>query len=101
MTEEPFGPVAPISSFNDFDEVITRANRLEYGLAAYAFTTIGATANALGDTINAGMCGVNHFGIATPVTPFGGGNHSGYGSEGGEEGIQSYQRVKFISEIGV
>lgn len=101
MTEEPFGPVAPISSFTDFNEVIARANRLEYGLASYAFTTSGATATALGDQINAGMFGVNHFGIATPETPFGGVNHSGYGSEGGEEGIQSYQRVKFISEIGV
>jgi succinate-semialdehyde dehydrogenase/glutarate-semialdehyde dehydrogenase len=47
------------------------------------------------------MFGVNHFGIATPETPFGGVNHSGYGSEGGEEGIAAYQRVKFISEIGV
>jgi hypothetical protein len=51
--------------------------------------------------ISTGMFGVNHFGIATPETPFGGVNHSGYGSEGGEEGIAAYQRVKFISEIGV
>lgn len=101
MNEEPFGPVAPVSSFSDFDEAVARANKLEYGLASYAFTTDGAKATALGDQINAGMFGVNHFGIATPETPFGGVNHSGYGSEGGEEGIQSYQRVKFISEIGV
>ncbi len=101
MNDEPFGPVAPIASFNDFDDVITRANKLEYGLASYAFTTNGAVAATLGDQINAGMFGVNHFGIATPETPFGGVNHSGYGSEGGEEGITAYQRVKFISEIGV
>ncbi len=101
MNDEPFGPVAPVASFKDFDDVIKRANKLEYGLAAYAFTTDGAKANALGDQINAGMFGVNHFGIATPETPFGGVNHSGYGTEGGEEGITSYQRVKFISEIGV
>jgi succinate-semialdehyde dehydrogenase / glutarate-semialdehyde dehydrogenase len=101
MTEEPFGPVAPIAAFTNFDDVIARANRLEYGLASYAFTSDGAKANALGDQINAGMFGVNHFGIATPETPFGGVNHSGYGSEGGEEGIAAYQRVKFISEIGV
>ena len=101
MTEEPFGPIAPMSSFTDFDEVIARANKLEYGLASYAFTTNGDVANRLGDQINAGMFGVNHFGIATPETPFGGVNHSGYGSEGGEEGIAAYLRVKFISEIGV
>ncbi len=101
MNEEPFGPVAPIASFKDFDEVIERANKLEYGLASYAFTTDGAKANAIGDQINAGMFGVNHFGVATPETPFGGVNHSGYGTEGGEEGITAYQRVKFISEIGV
>jgi len=101
MNEEPFGPVAPVSAFKEFDEVVARANKLEYGLAAYAFTKDGAKANALGDQINAGMFGVNHFGIATPETPFGGVNHSGYGSEGGEEGITAYQRVKFISEIGV
>jgi len=101
MNEEPFGPVAPVSSFTDFDDVIARANKLEFGLASYAFTTNGDVANRLGDQINAGMFGVNHFGIATPETPFGGVNHSGYGSEGGEEGIAAYQRVKFISEIGV
>ncbi|MBL4751589.1 MAG: aldehyde dehydrogenase family protein [Amylibacter sp.] len=98
---QPFGPIAPIASFTDFDDVIARANRLEYGLASYAFTSNGAIAARLGDQINAGMFGVNHFGIATPETPFGGVNHSGYGSEGGEEGIAAYQRVKFISEIGV
>lgn len=101
MNDEPFGPVAPVSSFTDFDDVVARANKLEYGLASYAFTSNGAVAAALGDQINAGMFGVNHFGIATPETPFGGVNHSGYGSEGGEEGITAYQRVKFISEIGV
>ncbi len=101
MNDEPFGPVAPVASFKDFDEVIERANKLEYGLASYAFTTDGAKANAIGDQINAGMFGVNHFGVATPETPFGGVNHSGYGTEGGEEGITAYQRVKFISEIGV
>ncbi len=101
MNDEPFGPIAPIAAFTDFDDVVVRANKLEYGLASYAFTTNGSVAAALGDQINAGMFAVNHFGIATPETPFGGVNHSGYGSEGGEEGIQSYQRVKFISEIGV
>jgi succinate-semialdehyde dehydrogenase/glutarate-semialdehyde dehydrogenase len=101
MNEEPFGPVAPIASFKDKEEIINRANKLEYGLAGYAFTKDGALSQELGDRINVGMFGVNHFGIATPETPFGGVNHSGYGTEGGEEGLQAYLRTKFISEIGV
>ncbi|MAD94292.1 MAG: NAD-dependent succinate-semialdehyde dehydrogenase [Rhodobacteraceae bacterium] len=101
MNEEPFGPVAPIASFKDKEDIINRANKLEYGLAGYAFTKDGALSQELGDRINVGMFGVNHFGIATPETPFGGVNHSGYGTEGGEEGLQAYLRTKFISEIGV
>lgn len=101
MNDEPFGPVAPVSSFSDKGDLIERANKLELGLASYAFTSNGALAQELGDRINAGMFGVNHFGISTPETPFGGVNHSGYGTEGGEEGLQAYQRTKFISEIGV
>ena len=101
MNEEPFGPVAPIASFSDKEDIIARANKLEYGLAGYAFTKNGALSQELGDRINVGMFGVNHFGISTPETPFGGVNHSGYGTEGGEEGLQAYQRTKFISEIGV
>ena len=101
MNEEPFGPVAPIASFSDKEDVINRANKLEYGLAGYAFTKDGALSQELGDRINVGMFGVNHFGIATPETPFGGVNHSGYGTEGGEEGLHAYQRTKFISEVGV
>lgn len=101
MNEEPFGPVAPVTPFSDKEDLIARANKLEYGLAAYAFTKDGALAQELGDRVNAGMFGVNHFGISTPETPFGGVNHSGYGTEGGEEGLQAYQRTKFISEIGV
>lgn len=101
MNEEPFGPIAPIAPFKDFDEAVASANRLPYGLSSYALTNDGAKAASLGSQINAGLFAVNHFGVATPETPFGGVNHSGYGSEGGEEGIQAYQRVKFISETGV
>ena len=72
MTEEPFGPVAPIVPFKTFDEVVERANSLPFGLAAYAFTTSGATAHAIGDAIQSGMVGVNSVAISTPETPFGG-----------------------------
>jgi succinate-semialdehyde dehydrogenase / glutarate-semialdehyde dehydrogenase len=98
MTQEPFGPVAPIVPFKTFDEVVERANSLEYGLAAYAFTSSGVTATAIGDAIQSGMVGVNSVAISTPETPFGGIKESGYGSEGGIEGLQAYMNTKFISQ---
>src|SRR5687768_15960306 len=98
MTTEPFGPVAPIVPFKTFDEVVERANSLEYGLAAYAFTSSSATANAIGDAIQSGMIGINSVAISTPETPFGGVKESGYGSEGGIEGLEAYMNVKFISQ---
>src|SRR5690606_18249465 len=98
MTQEPFGPVAPIVPFKTFDEVVERANSLEYGLAAYAFTSSGAPATAIGDAIQSGMVGVNSVAISTPETPFGGIKESGYGSEGGIEGLGAYLNTKFISQ---
>ena len=98
MTQEPFGPIAPIVPFKTFDEVVERANSLEYGLAAYAFTASGATATAIGDAIQSGMVGVNSVAISTPETPFGGIKESGYGSEGGMEGLHAYLNTKFISQ---
>jgi len=98
MTEEPFGPVAPIVTFKTFDEVVERANSLEFGLAAYAFTSSEKTAAAIGDAIQSGMVGVNSIAVSTPETPFGGIKESGYGSEGGIEGLQAYLNTKFISQ---
>jgi succinate-semialdehyde dehydrogenase/glutarate-semialdehyde dehydrogenase len=98
MTEEPFGPVAPIVTFKTFDEVVERANSLEFGLAAYAFTSSEKTAAAIGDAIQSGMVGVNSIAVSTPETPFGGVKESGYGSEGGIEGLQAYTNTKFISQ---
>ncbi len=98
MTEEPFGPVAPIVTFKSFDEVVERANSLQFGLAAYAFTSSEKTAAAIGDAIESGMVGVNSIAVSTPETPFGGVKESGYGSEGGIEGLQAYTSVKFISQ---
>jgi succinate-semialdehyde dehydrogenase/glutarate-semialdehyde dehydrogenase len=98
MTEEPFGPLAPIVPFKTFDEVVQRANALPFGLAAYAFTGSSSTANAIGDAIQSGMVGVNSVAVSTPETPFGGVKESGYGSEGGIEGLQDYMNTKFISQ---
>ena len=98
MTQEPFGPLAPIVTFKTFEEVVERANSLPFGLAAYAFTSSNATATAIGDAIEAGMVGVNSVAISTPETPFGGIKESGHGSEGGIEGLSAYLNTKFVSQ---
>ncbi len=98
MTEEPFGPVAPIVRFKSFDEVVERANSLPFGLASYAFTSSAQTATMIGDALQSGMVGVNSVAISTPETPFGGIKESGYGSEGGIEGLEAYTNRKFISQ---
>jgi succinate-semialdehyde dehydrogenase/glutarate-semialdehyde dehydrogenase len=98
MTEEPFGPLAPIVTFKTFDEVVARANALPYGLAAYAFTSSNSTAAAIGDALESGMVGINSVAVSTPETPFGGVKESGHGSEGGIEGLSAYLSTKFISQ---
>ena len=101
LQEEPFGPIAPIASFKDFDEVVAEANRLPYGLAAYAFTRSLKTASAIGSAFESGMVSINHFGLALPEVPFGGVKDSGYGSEGGTEAIEAYLNTKFITQVGL
>lgn len=98
MSNEPFGPVAVSRSFRDFDDAIEQANRLPYGLAAFAFTENGRRANLLGDAIEAGMVGINSFAIGTADAPFGGVKVSGFGSEGGTEGFDSYCVTKAIHQ---
>src|SRR4030095_2704134 len=98
MNEEPFGPVAVTKSFSTFDEVIGEANRLPFGLAAFAFTENGRRANLIGDLIESGMVGINTFAISVADAPFGGVKDSGFGSEGGKEGLESYQVVKAIHQ---
>jgi len=98
MNEEPFGPVAVINPFTEFDDVIRKANRLPYGLAAYAFTQSARRVNLLGEQIEAGMIGINSFTIAVPDAPFGGMKESGHGSEEGIEGLEANLVTKFITE---
>ena len=98
MSNEPFGPVAVTRPFATMDEAIEQANRLPFGLAAFAFTENGRRANLLGDAIEAGMVGINSFAISAADAPFGGVKHSGFGSEGGPEGLASYQVVKAIHQ---
>ena len=97
MNEEPFGPLAPIAPFSDTAAVIAEANRLPYGLAAYAYTRSAATVAMLGEAVESGMVSINHHGLALPETPFGGIKDSGYGSEGGTEAIEAYLNTKFVT----
>ena len=99
MNEEPFGPVAVMLRFKDTDEVLTRANKLEFGLASYAFTKNSKTATKVADALDHGMVTINHLGLALPETPFGGVKDSGYGHEGGIEGLQVYMVAKFVSHM--
>lgn len=98
MREEPFGPVSPIATFEDIEEVIARANSVDVGLASYVFTKDGARADAMIERLNAGLVGVNGMMISLPETPFGGVGHSGYGSEGGIEGLDAFLSTKFVAE---
>ena len=100
MYEEPFGPLAVISPFSTFDEVVTEANRLPYGLASYAYTRSAKTANAIAAAVESGMISINHHGLALPEVPFGV-KDSGYGSEGGLEAIENYLNTKFVTQTGL
>lgn len=101
MNEEPFGPVAVIAPFKNFDDVVDEANRLPYGLAAYAYTRSARTAQAIAAAVETGMISINHHGLALPEVPFGGVKDSGYGSEGGSEAIEAYLNTKFVSQAGL
>jgi succinate-semialdehyde dehydrogenase/glutarate-semialdehyde dehydrogenase len=96
MVDEPFGPIAPISAFRSFEEVIKLANSTEYGLASYLFTKSLKTATLASEQIEAGMVGINELAIASAEMPFGGVKQSGIGREGGAFGIQDYLEPKFI-----
>lgn len=99
MNEEPFGPVAAIEPFRTYEEVIRAANRLPYGLAAFAFTHSARHVNLLGEQLEAGMVGINSYLISVPESPFGGMKESGHGSEMGMEGLDACLVTKFVSAM--
>ncbi len=101
MNEEPFGPLALMVPFGEIDEAVEEANRLPYGLAAYAYTRSAKTAHAIAARVESGMMAINHHGLALPEVPFGGVKDSGYGSEGGSEAIESYLNTKFVTQAGL
>ncbi|WP_114285467.1 NAD-dependent succinate-semialdehyde dehydrogenase [Candidatus Halocynthiibacter alkanivorans] len=96
MNEEPFGPIAPITSFSTYDEVIARANALPFGLAGYVFSNNLSVATRAYEDLEVGMVGVNEMLLATAEAPFGGVKESGMGREGGAFGIQDYLVPKYV-----
>ena len=100
MNDEPFGPLAPISTFKDFDGVMKEANRLPWGLAAYAYTTNSKTMTKVGAAFESGMVSINHHGLALPEVPFGGTGDSGYGTEGGSEALDAYLDTRLVTRKG-
>ncbi|MBU1361365.1 MAG: NAD-dependent succinate-semialdehyde dehydrogenase [Gammaproteobacteria bacterium] len=97
MSVEPFGPLATVSAFTDLDAAIGLANRLQVGLAGYAFTQSLATAERLADELQTGLLSINHFGAAAPDMPFGGLKDSGMGREGGAESLDAYTVTRMVS----
>jgi succinate-semialdehyde dehydrogenase/glutarate-semialdehyde dehydrogenase len=99
LNEEPFGPLAAVIGFDTLEEAIAEANRLPWGLAAYAFTGSLRTAHALTEQLEVGMLWINQPGPAWPEMPFGGVKDSGYGSEGGPEALEAYLHTKSVSTL--
>jgi succinate-semialdehyde dehydrogenase / glutarate-semialdehyde dehydrogenase len=97
LTEEIFGPVAPIVTFASEDEAIKAANASEYGLAAYLFTSDLKRALRVSEALETGMIGLNQGIVSNPAAPFGGVKQSGFGREGGPEGINEYLSTKYLA----
>jgi len=97
MNEEPFCPVAPIATFTDLEDALAQANSTDFGLAGYVFTKSTKTAFLASEGIEAGMVGVNNLVIAAAEIPFGGIKASGFGREGGSEGIDAYTVTKYVN----
>ncbi|WP_299441822.1 NAD-dependent succinate-semialdehyde dehydrogenase [uncultured Phycicoccus sp.] len=96
LTEEIFGPVAPVATFADEAEAVARANATEYGLVGYVYTRDNARVLRVAEALEFGMVGINTGIVSNPAAPFGGVKHSGFGREGGAEGIEEYLEVKYV-----
>jgi succinate-semialdehyde dehydrogenase/glutarate-semialdehyde dehydrogenase len=97
LREEIFGPVAPIKRFDDEDEAIAAANNTEYGLVAYVFTSNLKRALRVVERLETGMVGLNQGMVSNAAAPFGGIKQSGFGREGGPEGIEEYLETKYVA----
>ena len=99
MNDEPFGPIAAIARFDTLDQAVEQANRLPFGLAAFAFTENARRANLIADALEAGMVGINTTGLASADAPFGGVKQSGHGAEDGPEGLMACLVTKTIHQV--
>jgi succinate-semialdehyde dehydrogenase/glutarate-semialdehyde dehydrogenase len=97
FNEEPFGPMAAVRGFDRIEDAIAEANRLPYGLAAYAFTGSLRTMHLLSEGVQTGMLWINMPAMPVPEMPFGGVKDSGYGSEGGPEALEAYLNTKSVT----
>jgi succinate-semialdehyde dehydrogenase/glutarate-semialdehyde dehydrogenase len=97
LAEEIFGPVAPVIAFDSDDEAIAAANRTEYGLVSYVYTRDLERAFRVCEAIESGMIGLNQGVVSNPAAPFGGVKQSGFGREGGFEGIGEYLETKYVA----
>ena len=100
MNEEPFGPLVPILSFKDFDEVVERANNNDLGLASYIYTNNLEKAHRASESMETGTVCVNTAVVALPEAPFGGIKQTGYGREGGSMAIKDYLNIKY-THLGI
>ena len=98
MQEEPFGPIAVVNRFSTFEDAVSVANNTDFALGAYAFTGSQETADRISDALDAGMVGINGYSVVFLDSPLGGRRYSGFGSEGGYEGLDAYRITKFISQ---
>ena len=97
LREEIFGPVAPVIAFETDDEAIAAANDTEYGLVAYVYTRDLKRAFRVVEALETGMVGLNQGLVSNAAAPFGGVKHSGFGREGGREGIEEYLETKYVA----
>jgi succinate-semialdehyde dehydrogenase / glutarate-semialdehyde dehydrogenase len=97
MREEPFGPLAPVAPFSEWDEVLARANALPYGLAGYVFTDSQRIAESAVRDLKAGNIGINQMAPSLPDAPLGGIDQSGLGYEGGSEGVRAFLQMKLVN----
>jgi succinate-semialdehyde dehydrogenase/glutarate-semialdehyde dehydrogenase len=97
LHEEIFGPVAPITVFDEEDEAVAAANATEYGLVAYVYTRDVDRALRIFDRVDTGMLAVNRGLVSNPAAPFGGIKQSGYGREGGREGLEDYLTIRYAA----
>jgi succinate-semialdehyde dehydrogenase / glutarate-semialdehyde dehydrogenase len=97
LGEEVFGPVAPVAAFGSEEEAIAAANNTEYGLVAYVYTRDLKRALRVCEALETGMVGLNQGVVSNAAAPFGGIKHSGFGREGGAEGIDEYLETKYVA----